>query len=672
MKKTVIIIFLCLFMGLLFSNGMESDNNGLNNERKEVSEVTKEVYEAFLNRMTFKDSQEKAFATKGFITQPEQLEISDSEGEIIWTQEAFRFLEGEEWHLSNVHPGLWHNAALNHLYGLFEVTDSNYTGEHKIYQVRGYDLANTTFIKSDTGWIVIDTLTSQQTAEAALELMTSVFGPIEIKGLVISHNHADHYGGMASFVTQEQVYNKSQTGKVHLIVPENFLKYVVSENLFAGNAMRRRAEYQFGTFLSKDAKGLVSSGLGVTTSGGNVSFVLPGDIITSTGQEMIVDGVRMIFQLTPSAEAPSDMNIFFPEQKALFLADNCVPLMHNLYTLRGAEVRDALLWADYLVESMELFGHDFEIAFQSHNWPRWGNANILEFLLLNTQVYRFIHDQTLHFANLGYNDEEIAEIMELPDGLNNSWVIQPNYGALVSNVKAVYQKYLGWYDGNPVNLNPLPDAMSAQKYVDYMGGSQAIIQKALQDYDNGEYRWVAEVVFKVVLAEPENMKARYLCADALEQLGYQSESGIWRNAYLSGSYELRHGQAYSTHAVKGSPDTRKSMSARMIFDYLGILYNGEEAQDFEATFDITLQDTGEQFQLVIDNGTVITFKQPGIKQPDLSITMLKEGLFYFTMKMFPPEELIVQTKGDISLLKEFLSALTIFDKDFTIMSNRLF
>jgi len=543
-------------MGIIFSNVPTNDTYGLTNERKEASGDTMEVYQEFLNRMAFEDSQEKAFATKGMIMHPEQLKIDDSEGGLIWTQEAFKFLDREEWDLTTVHPGLWQNASLNHLYGLFEVTDSNYTGDHKIYQVRGYDLANTTFIKSDTGWIVIDTLTSQQAAEAALELMRSVFGPIEIKGVIISHNHADHFGGMASFISQEQVYNKSPNGTVRLIVPENFLKYVISENLYAGTA--------------------------------------------------------------------------------------------------------------------ELFAKDSEIAFQSHNWPRWGNSNILDFLLLNTQVYRFIHDQTLRFANMGYNDEEIAEILELPDGLNNSWIIQPNYGALESNVKAVYQKYLGWYDSNPVNLNPIPDAMSAKKYVEYMGGSQSIIQKAVQDYDNGEYRWVAEIVFKVVLAEPENMEARYLCADALEQLGYQADSGIWRNAYLSGAFELRHGQVYSKQLEKARRDIMKSMTAPMIFDYLGILFNGKESQDLQATIDITLQDTGEQYQLVIENGTVITFKQPGIKQADLSITMMKAGLLYFTMKMLPPQELMIETKGNISLLKEFLSSLTSFDKNFAIMSNRLF
>ncbi len=670
MKTIFIVIWFCLFMGIIFSSGMEGITYMLNSERKEASDVTKAVYIDFLNRMPLDSSLEKTFATKGFITQPNLMEIYNSEGHTIWTQESFKFLEGSEHTLSTVHPGLLHNAALNHLYGLFEVTDEHYTGNHKIYQVRGFDLANTTFIKSDTGWIVIDTLTTQQTAKAALELMESYFGPITVKAVIISHNHTDHYGGVGSFVAQDQVYNQSSNGTIHLIVPENFLKYVVSENLYAGTAMQRRAEYQFGSFLSKDAKGLVSSGLGMTTSAGNVSFVLPGDIITSTGQEMILDGVRMIFQLTPSAEAPSDMNIYFPEQKAIFLADNCVPLMHNLYTLRGAEVRDALLWADYLVECITLFGKDFEIAFQSHNWPRWGKTNIINFLLLNTQVYQFIHDQTLHFANLGFNSEEIAEMLELPDQLNNSWGIQPNYGALESNVKAVYQKYLGWYDGNPVNLNPLPDFMSAEKYVNYMGGTHAIIQKALNDFDKGEYRWVAEVLFKVVLVEPDNLEARFLCADALEQLGYQAESGIWRNAYLSGAYELRYGQAYSTHAVKGSHDTRKNMTAGMIFDYIGILYDGKNSQDFKATFDITIQETGEKYQIIVENGTIITFKQPGIKKADLSITMMKAGLFYLTQKMLPPEELLVEIKGEINLLKEFLSLLVIFDKDFAIMSNR--
>src|SRR6056297_1584326 len=288
----MIVAIFCFFMGIIFSNVPTNDTYGLTNERKEASGDTMEVYQEFLNRMAFEDSQEKAFATKGMIMQPEQLEIYDSEGGLIWTQEAFTFLDREEWELTTVHPGLWQNAVLNHLYGLFEVTDSNYTGDHKIYQVRGYDLANTTFIKSDTGWIVIDTLTSQQAAEAALELMRSVFGPIEIKGVIISHNHADHFGGMASFISQEQVYNKSPNGTVRLIVPENFLKYVISENFYAGTAMKRRAEYQFGSFLPKDEKGLVSSGLGLTKSEGKVSLVLPGDIITETGEEMIVDGVH--------------------------------------------------------------------------------------------------------------------------------------------------------------------------------------------------------------------------------------------------------------------------------------------------------------------------------------------------------------------------------------------
>jgi len=456
-----------------------------------------------------------------------------------------------------------------------------------------------------------------------------------------------------------------------LIAPEDFLKYAVSENIYAGNAMKRRAEYQFGSFLPKDEKGLVSSGLGMELSDGISSLILPSKIIIKTGQEITIGGVKMIFQLTPGAEAPSDMNIYFPEQKAIFLADNCVPCLHNLYTLRGAKVRDALEWTNYLIESLEMFGDDFEIAFQGHNWPHWGNREIKDFLIANIQIYRYIHDQTLHYANMGYTAEEIAEILEIPDALEKKWYIQPNYGTVSSNVKGVYQKYLGWYDGNPVNLNPLPEAVSAKKYVEYMGGSEEIIKKAYRDFQKGEYRWASEVLYKIVLAEPSNLSARLLCADALEQLGYQAESGIWRNEYLSGAYELRNGTFSEGFTKQGNNGIKKNMTAEMIFEYLGIMLRGKEAENIFLAVDIELTDTGEAYQLVLENGTLIAYPAPGPKNADLSLGMTKNTLFYLMMKSIPSNESLIFCNGDLTLLNSLLDMLEPFPDRFSIMENRM-
>lgn len=671
MKKNLMLIFIFLFLSVSFFALSEDMQYNFSKERKEATSYTQKMFEEFINKMNIDDPEERKLAEKNWIERIPDFEIYDDNGNLVWTQKEYEFLEGEIWDIPTIHPSLWRNASMNHIYGLFEVTNPEEDVEHRIYQVRGYDLANMTFVESDNGWIVIDPLFSQEAATAALEIVEKNLGKREIKAVIVTHSHVDHYGGLFAVISQEEVCEdgkEPQPGEKRFIVPENFVECVVSENVYSGNAMSRRSEYQYGGFIQRDEKGLVSSGLGLETSNGRITFLLPGEIITKTGEKKIIDGVEVEFQLVPNAEAPSDMIFYFPEQKALCLADNCDATLANIYTLRGAEVRDALQWSKYLVETYELFGQDVEIAFQSHNWPRWGNQEIEEFLLYTAQIYRYIHDQTLHFANQGFSAEETAEIIELSSGLEEIWYIRPYYGTVAHNSKGVFQKYLGWYDNNPVNLNPLPDVESAEKYVQYMGGAENILEKAVEDFNNGEYRWVAEVTSKIVYADPNNMNARLLCADALEQLGYQSESGIWRNNYLSGAYELRNGIRPSDKAYKAESNIQKYMFPSMIIDYMGILIDGKKAEDLNLVLDIKLTDVKENYQLVFENGTLLVFNYPGPKKADITFEMEKEGLFYFLKKSLPPENLITKVSGDLEKINDLFDVMDIFTPDFPLVT----
>jgi alkyl sulfatase BDS1-like metallo-beta-lactamase superfamily hydrolase len=478
-----------------------------------------------------------------------------------------------------VHPNLWRHAKLNVNHGLFEVTDG-------VWQVRGYDISNITFIKSNTGWIVVDPLTVEATARASYELITKHLGHRPVVAVIYTHSHGDHFGGVLGVTSQAEV----DAGKCQVIAPVGFLHEVVGENVIAGPAMGRRALYQFGPLLPPGPRGHVDCGLGNALPIGPNTLIAPNRDITFTGEEMLIDGVRVVYQLTPETEAPAEMNFFFPDFDALCMAENCSHTMHNLIPIRGALVRNSLRWSKYINEAIELFGAKTKVLFTSHNWPRWGQEDAVEFLGLQRDLYKWMHDQTMRLANQGLVPTEIASTLKLPDDFLAQEHTHGYYGDLVHNSKAVYQRYLSWYDGNPANLNKLPPVEVGQRYVALAGGADKVIAAGREALNSGDYRWGAELVNHLVFADPTNTEARALQADLLEQLGYQSESSTFRNAYLMGAQELRHG----TPNLPASPARARgilvAMTVEQIFDTISVRLKSEEVGGLSLKLNWTFPD----------------------------------------------------------------------------------
>lgn len=632
---------------------------GLNSEVKEASDHTSKINSAVYSLLDFENTDEYNNATRGLIAAPETLELTDSEGNIIWSQKAFAFLEDYDKAPDTVNPSLWENTRNNHVYGLFEVTDG-------IYQVRGYDMANLTLIEGESGWIVLDPLMSVECTQAAMQLVEENLGELPIKAVIISHCHVDHYGGIKGLISDSDAADPSLTieeqiasGKVPVIVPEGFSEHAVSENIYAGMAMNRRANYQYGVLLEAGVTGKLSIGIGMGQSTGTVSFLAPTYEICETGETLTIDGIDMEFQITPGTEAPAEMNTWFPQYKALWVAENCTGTLHNLYTLRGAQVRDGASWSNYITEAITRYGEDVEITFQSHNWPHWGSETVREYLTNTAAVYKFINDQTLTYINQGYTSDEISNMIELPEALAKNWYTRQYYGTVAHNAKAVYQKYMGWYDANPVHLNPLPPTESAQKWVEYLGDTDEVLRKAKEDFDAGEYQWVAEVTNVIVYADPENNAARLLCADALEQLGYQSESGAWRNAYLTAALELRNGNSFE-NAVQATSngDSQSEMTASMIFQYMAIALDKEAMAEQNFTMNFTLFDSNEQHMLQIKNGVLLDYENTLGKDADISISCPKNALLYLLSGNIDHFISVANISGNIDALKLFTTNLT--------------
>ncbi|MCL2054845.1 MAG: MBL fold metallo-hydrolase [Oscillospiraceae bacterium] len=601
---------------------LDAGSLNLTADVKGATKHTREINHSCYDHLDFSDLREFEKAEKGLIAAPEQLEIRDSTGKLVYSQKAFEFVRDTD-APDSANPSLWRHTQLNHHYGLYEVTEG-------IYQVRGYDLTNFTFIEGDTGWIVFDTGTTVETMQAALAFINETLGERPVVAVIVSHTHGDHYGGLRGAVSEEDVLS----GKVSIIVPEGFEKHAISENLYAGTAMFRRAFYQYGHLLPPPgAQSKLAIGLGTQTPSGFNSYLAPTDHITHTGEKRVIDGVTMVFQMTPGTEAPAEMNTWFPDKNALWMAENCAGTLHNLYTLRGAQVRDGNTWAYYLMDTLKLYGDEAEVIFQSHNWPCWGNEEIVDYLTGQAAVYKFINDQSLMYINQGYTSEEIAEMIKLPDDLEQQWHTRPYYGTYKHNAKAVYQKYMGWYNANPAYLDPLPPTESAKKFVEYMGNTDRVLRLAKRDFDNGEYRWVAEIMSVLVYDDPTNKEARYLGADALEQLGYQSESGTWRSAYLTGAQELRHGVPPEVAAMRSraANDITRALEPYMVFEYLGILLDSNAVQDLNLKVNINL--TGDKsYLLTIKSGVILYQEDTSAKNADVTITMPRQAV---TMLLLP-------------------------------------
>ncbi|MFY9130681.1 MAG: alkyl sulfatase dimerization domain-containing protein [Saccharofermentanales bacterium] len=676
MKKCIIFILIAsMLLSLAACSGNNSEPDvseqkslaeelGLTKETKVATENTIKINSALYTQLDFADTQEAAFATKGLIDAPETLELKDADGHVVWSQSAYSFLEDYEKAPDSVNPSLWENTKNNHAYGLFEVTDG-------IYQVRGYDMANLTVIESDNGWIVFDPLMSVECTEAAMQLMEKNLGKRSVVAVIISHPHIDHFGGIKGVMTADQAADPNQSleqqlasGKIPIIVPEGFEEHAISENVYVGQAMGRRATYQYGVYLDPSVTGTLGIGIGMGQSVGSISYISPTFEITYTGERYTIDGVSMEFQLTPGTEAPAEMNTWFPEKKALWMAENCTSTLHNLYTLRGAQVRDGAAWAKYLCEAMTRYGAETEVVFQSHNWPHWGNKVVNEYLVNTAAAYKYINDQTLTYINQGYTSDEISNMIELPKELAKNWYTRQYYGTVAHNSKAVYQKYMGWYDANPVNLNPLTPSESAKKWVEYMnfGSLDDVLRQAKLDFDAGQYQWVAEVTNTIVFADPNHQAARLLCADALEQLGYQAESGTWRNAYLSGAKELRTGNASgSTKQAKAGSDMQMNMTASNIFDYMGILLDKQAMSPYDFTVNITLADTKQQFMLRFKNGVLLQFENAKDQNAALSITTARQALFYILLGKPGEFAKVAKIEGKQELLKLIMVNLNQFN-----------
>ncbi|EPB6719287.1 alkyl/aryl-sulfatase [Vibrio fluvialis] len=628
---------------------------------KPATQATIDANNAVKQSLPFSDKKDFENAQKGLIAKQDVVTIKNDKGDVVWDLEQYKqYITLNNPAPDSVNPSLWRNAQLNMINGLFEVTDG-------IYQVRGYDLSNITFIKGNTGWIVFDPLISQETAKAALDFVNEKLGKRPVVAVVYSHSHIDHFGGVRGIVDEKDV----KAGKVKIIASHGFTEHAVSENVIAGNAMGRRAIFMYGALLPRNEFGGVNGGLGQTTSTGIATLIEPTDIIEKTGDEMTVDGVKMVFQYTPGTEAPTEMNTWFPDKKALWMAENSTNTMHNILTLRGAQVRDALKWSGYLQETIEMWGGDVKVKFQSHHWPMWGNADIVEYFKKQRDIYKYTHDQTVRLMNQGYTGEEISEIIKLPKTLENNWSTRGYYGTLRHNSRAVYQRYMGWYDGNPSDLNNLPPTNAAVKYVEYMGGESAAIQKAQADFDKGNYRWVAEVLKHVVFANPQSKKGKELLADAYEQLGYQSESGPWRSVYLQGAYELRNGTPSAGGVQTASPDIIKNMPPEMLFDYLAVRILPEKAEGKKFAINLNFTDLDEKYTLYLEDSVLIHTKKQSDK-PNVTLTLTKSVLDDVQLGKVTLEKAIangdIQLKGDKEVFKDFVGMLDRFNFWFNIVT----
>ena len=628
---------------------------------KDATAQTKSANDALYGQLPFTDKTDFMNAHKGFIAPlPSEL-IKGKQGNVVWDPQQYAFIKEGEKAPDTVNPSLWRQSQLINIGGLFQVTDG-------VYQIRNLDLSNMTIMEGKEGITVIDPLVSAETAKVGMDLYYKNRGKRPVVAVIYTHSHVDHYGGVRGVIDDADV----KSGKVKVYAPAGFMKEAVSENIMAGNAMSRRASYMYGNLLKPDAKGQVGAGLGTTTSAGTVTLIEPTNYITHTGQKEVIDGLTYDFMMAPGSEAPSEMLWYVEEKGMIEAAEDVTHTLHNTYSLRGAKIRDPLAWSKYINDVIGRWGGKANIIIAQHHWPTWGNENVVKLMKSQRDMYRYINDQTLRMANQGLTRDEIAANFKLPSGLEKSWASRGYYGSVSHDVKATYVFYLGWFNGNPATLNELPPVDAAKKYVDYMGGADAIMQKAKTDYARGNYRWVAQVTNNIVFADPSNKEARNLEADALEQMGYQAESGPWRNFYLTGAQELRNGVVKGATPNTASPDTVKAMSPEMFFDYLAVHINGEKAANAQAVFNVDLGADGGKYKLELENGVLNHSADAQASNADASITLNRATLNKIILK----EESLKQAeeKGDVQIsgnhakLDEFLGYLDSFDFWFNMVT----
>ncbi|MBB5916246.1 alkyl sulfatase BDS1-like metallo-beta-lactamase superfamily hydrolase [Nocardia transvalensis] len=600
-----------------------------------------------------------ADARRGFVAALRPGVVRDAAGNTVWDGDTYAFLDEDC--PDTVNPSLWRQSRLCAIQGLFEVAEG-------IYQIRGLDLSNMTLIEGETGVIVIDPLISAETAAAGLGLYREHRGDRPVTGVIFSHSHIDHFGGVKGVTTPEDV----AAGRCPVLAPAGFVEHAVEENVYAGTAMSRRAAYMYGAVLPRGPRGAVGAGLGQTTSTGTPTLIAPTVDISRTGQTETVDGVRIEFQLTPGTEAPSEMNFYFPDRRALCMAENATHTLHNLLTLRGALVRDPHVWSKYLTESINRYAARSDVLFASHHWPTWGTERLTEFLAVQRDLYGYLHDQTLRALNKGATGIEIAEDIELPPAISRAWHTHGYYGSVSHNVKAIYQRYMGWFDGNPATLWQHPPVESAKRHLDFMGGAGEVVRKARESYAAGDFRWAAQVLNYVLFAEPGHDEARALQADTLEQLGFGAENGTWRNFFLMGAYELRHGSV-GTPTVADAPDIAAALTVEQLFDAIALRVDGPKAWSAALTIDWHVSDRNLVHRTQLRNGLLVHFDVDGdMPAPDAAFTLTDADLHAALLGARDLTEMItdgtITVEGDPATLAELVSYLDTPDPDFAIVT----
>ncbi len=630
---------------------------------KPPSEFTIRGQEALRRSLPLTDQRDFAEAKKGFIAAPTSRQILNAEGKPVWDIGAFDFLleaESGEKDFDSIHPSLQRQALLNMNYGLYQLSD-------RIYQVRGFDLANLSLIQGDTGWIVFDVLTCKETAEAAMALVEEHLGKRPVVAVVYSHSHADHFGGVRGVVDAADV----AAGKVQILAPEGFLEHAVAENVFAGNAMNRRLFFQYGMLLPRHPYGHVDQAIGKAVAAGTTGLIRPTREIDQNMEEVVIDGVRMVFHLTPNTEAPAEMNTWFPDLKAFWAAENITGTIHNIYTLRGALVRDANEWQRQINVALHEFGQEAELMFASHSWPRWGNERIQEVMRAQRDLYAFLNSQALHLANQGVTINQIHNVYEPPKSLQQQWPARSYHGSNEHNSRAVVNRYLGYWDANPSTLIPLSPQESAPLYVEMMGGSDEIMEKGQELHDEGRYRLAQEILTKLVYAEPFNQPARDLLADVWEQIGYQQESPSVRNSFLAAAYELRNGVPEGLAASTFGADFIEAMTTGMFLDFMGIRLDTKKAGSQEFTFNLVTPDNGEKYVVELSNGVLTNLEGYQADDAQLTLTLDRSDLNAIFLGQAKLPELIeagkARAEGDVSVIAKLMSFQVDFDPRFQMV-----
>ncbi|EJC5332836.1 MBL fold metallo-hydrolase [Salmonella enterica] len=619
---------------------------------KDATQYTQQINQQYIKNLPFSDRQDFADAQRGFIAPlPDHGILNNTDGKPYYRADDYKF-DINASAPQTINPSLWRQSQLNGISGLFKVTD-------RMYQVRGQDISNITFIEGKTGLIVIDPLVTAGAAKASLDLYYQNRPHRPIVAVIYTHSHTDHYGGVKGIVSEEEV----KSGKVQIIAPEGFMEEAISENVLLGNIMSRRALYSYGLLLPHTPQGNIGNGLGVTLTTGLPTIIAPTKLITKTGEKMTIDGLEFEFLMAPGSEAPAEMHFYIPALKALCTAENATHTLHNFYTLRGAKTRDTSKWTEYLNETLDMWGSKAEVLFMPHTWPVWGNQHINDYIGKYRDTIKYIHDQTLHLANQGYTMNEIGDMIKLPKNLENNWASRGYYGSVSHNARAVYNYYLGYYNGNPADLHPYGQVEMGKRYVKALGGSAHAINLARDAYRQGDYRWAAELLKQVIAANPGDQAAKNLQADTFEQLGYQAESATWRGFYLTGAKELREGVHKFNHGTTNSPDTIKGMTVEMLFDYMAVRLDSSKAAGKDISLNFNLSD-GDNLNLTLEN-SVLNYRQSLQPKSDASFYMSRTDLHDVLTGQAKMAELVkakkVKVIGNAVKLDEIIGCLDNFD-----------